>query len=280
MGRTICFLLLAGVLLGAPAVVHGGGTASYRNQSSGLALDPDAAIARSQAAIGRSVGDFRFRDEDGEIVRLADYRARPLVISLIFTACSQSCPLIVERLADAVEVAHDALGPDSFAVITVGFDSQNDTPARMRAFARAHGVDLPGWRFLSGDQATVDALIRDLGFVRLASPRGFDHIAQVSLIDPEGRVHAHVYGDDFEAPALVEPLKALILGQDTVFTDVAAVIQRIKLFCTFFDPHSGRYAVDYSFVISFAVGGLALVGLAVFLLRAFWSLHRPPRGTG
>ncbi len=280
MGRAIAMLLVAGFFLGAPAGAHGHDTGADGDPASGLALDPDAAIARSRAAIGRLVGDYAFLDEAGNAVRLADYRGRPLVVSLVFTACSQSCPVIVERLAAAVAVAQDALGPDSFSVVTVGFDSRNDTPARMRAFARSHGVDLPGWRFLSGDQAAVDALVEDLGFLRFASPRGFDHIAQVSLIDAEGRVHGHVYGDDFEVPALVEPLKALVLGQDTALTDVAAVIRRVTLFCTFFDPRSGRYAVDYSFVISFAIGGLALFGLAVFLLRTFWVMHRPPRGTG
>jgi len=280
VARAIRLLLFAGFLLGVPAGVRGDDTGAYADLASGSALDPDAAITRSRAAIGRRLGDYSFLDEAGEVVRLADYRGRPLIISLVFTACSQSCPLIVERLAAAVAVAQDALGPDSFSVVTVGFDSRNDTPARMRAFAHSHGVDLPDWRFLSSDQATVDALIEDLGFLRFASPRGFDHIAQVSLIDSEGRVHGHVYGANFEVPALVEPLKALVLRQDTALTDVAAVIRRVTLFCTFFDPRSGRYAVDYSFVISLAVGGLALFGLAVFLLRTLWAMHRPPRGTG
>ena len=187
--------------------------------------------------------------------------------------------MIIQRLAETVEVAQAALGSDSFAVITVGFDARHDSPARMQAYARDQGVHLPGWRFLSGDQATVDALVRELGFLRMPSPRGFDHIAQISIIDPDGQVYGHVYGSDFEVPALVEPLKVLALGQGTVFTDVAAVIQRVKLFCTFFDPRSGRYAVDYSFVISLAVGGLALLGLAFFLVRALWTMHHPPRGT-
>lgn len=275
MERAIRCLCLAGALWGWSAGAHGEEQAPSADGDAGRVLDPAAALALSQAAVGRTLGDYSFLGEDGEVVRLADYRGRPLVISLVFTACSQSCPLIVERLADAAAVAREALGPDSFSLLTVGFDSRYDTPARMAAFARAHGVDLADWRFVAGDQATVDALIRDLGFLRLASPRGFDHIAQVSLIDPEGRVHAHVYGDDFEAPALVEPLKALVLSQDTVLTDVAAVVQRVKLFCTFFDPRSGRYAVDYSFVISLAVGGLALFALAVLLLRTFWTAYLP-----
>jgi len=274
MSRAIRCFAAAGLLL---AVTYGA-FAQDGDISGDLILDPEAAVARSQAAIGRGLGDHSFLDAENQAVRLADYRGKPLVVSLVFTACTESCPLIVQRLAEAVEVAQDALGQESFAVVTVGFDSRYDTPARMQAYARTQGVHLPGWRFLSGDPATVDGLIEDLGFSRAPSPRGFDHIAQISIIDRDGRVHGHVYGSDFEVPALVEPLKVLALGQATMFTDVAAVIERVKLFCTFFDPKSGRYAVDYSFVISLTVGGLALLGLAFFLGRALWTMHHPPRG--
>lgn len=279
MPRAIRCLAVAGLVLGMQAGAPARGATGAPDPAADLTLDPEAAVARSQAAIGRSLGDYSFLDEGGAVVRLADYRGRPLVVSLVFTACTQSCPLIIERLAKAVEVAREAVGADSFAVLTVGFDSRHDSPERMRAFARAHGVDEPGWRFVSGDRPTVDALAEDLGFLRVASPRGFDHIAQISVIGPDGRVHSQVYGADFEAPALVEPLKVLVLGQATIFTDVAALVRRVKLFCTFFDPRSGRYAVDYSFVISFVIGGLVLLGLAFFLVRVLWTMHQPPRGT-
>lgn len=275
MPRAIRGLAFAGFLSVLPAIVLAQETAATPD----LNLDPDAAVARSQAAIGSRLGEYSFLDGDERVVRLADYRGKPLVISMVFTACSASCPVIVQRLAEAVAVAREALGPDSFAVVTVGFDAEHDSPARMQAFARSQGVDLPGWRFLSGDRSTVDALVADLGFSRVASPRGFDHIAQVSIVDQDGQVHGHVYGSDFAAPALVEPLKVLALGQATAITDIDAVIQRVKLFCTFFDTRSGRYAVDYSFVIALSVGGLALLGLAFFLVRALWGLHHPPRGT-
>ena len=238
--------------------------------------EPEAVVARSQAAVGRTLGPWRFRDAaEGEVV-LADYRGKPLVVSLVFTACSESCPLILQSLAEAVEVAQEGLGAEGFDVVTIGFDSVADSPARMRAFARSHGIDLPNWRFLSGDRANVDGLIEDLGFTRLASPRGFDHIAQVSLIDADGRVAAQVYGSSFAAPALVEPLKQLLLGQAAGRRDLAGLVERIRLFCTFFDARSGRYAVDYSFVISFTVGGLALAGLGVVLIRAAIAARRSP----
>ncbi len=273
MVRLLQGLAGAALLLLAPSLALGQDTGA--SQPDPLS-DPEAAIARSQAAVGRALGDRRFRDVDGREVRLSDYLGKPLVVSLVFTACSESCPLIVRSLAEAVEVAHDGLGPDSFAVVTVGFDSAADSPERMRAFAHGLGVDLPNWRFLSGDRADVDGLIEDLGFQRVASPRGFDHIAQVSVVDPEGRVFAQVYGSGFEAPALVEPMKQLLLDQPGGLFDLQAAVERVRLFCTFFDARSGRYAFDYSFVISLAVGGFALLGLAAVLIRALFNSRRPP----
>jgi protein SCO1/2 len=238
------------------------------------AFDAEAAIEYSQAAIGRQVGDYRFLDSERNDVRLADLQGKPLVVNLVYTACSYSCPLIVQTLYDAVEVAQDALGADSFAVLTIGFDTQDDTPARMRAFARSQGVDLPNWRFLSGDEATVASLSEDLGFIYFPSPRGFDHLAQTTVIDAEGVVYRHVYGADFTAPAVVEPLKDLVFGRRGNLTSVAGLINRVRLFCTFYDPASERYRFDYAIFIGAAVGSVSLMAIGIILLRAWLRIRR------
>jgi protein SCO1/2 len=238
------------------------------------AFDAEAAIEYSQAAIGRQVGDYSFLDSDRTEVRLAELQGKPIVVNLVYTACSYSCPLIVQTLYSAVEVAQDALGEDSFAVLTIGFDTQEDTPARMRAYARGQGVDLPNWRFLSGDEATVSSLSKDLGFIYYPSPRGFDHLAQTSVIDAEGLVYRQVYGSDFSAPAVVEPLKDLVFGRQGDLTSVAGLINRVRLFCTLYDPSSERYRFDYSIFIALAVGSVALGAIGLILLRALLRTRR------
>ena len=243
-----------------------------------LAFDPERAIAYSQAALGRRLSDHAFIDQDGLPVRLSQYDGRPLVISLVYTACVEACPVLIERLAEAVQVARDALGEQSFSVITVGFDAEKDKPARLKSFAKTHGIDLSDWRFLSGDAATIDALVEELAFLRLASPRGFDHIAQVSVIDDERRIFSHVYGAELEPPALVEPLKSLLFNELSGPLRFDEIVERIRLFCTFYDPATGRYAFDYSFVISLTVGGLALLGLAFVLVRAWYRSGHLPGG--
>ncbi len=263
-------------------VLTAGPSAAGTDETKALLFDPEGAIAYSQAAIGRRLSDHAFLDQDGRSVRLSHYQGEPLVVSLVYTACAESCPILIERLADAVSVAREALGERHFSVITIGFDAEHDRPARLKSFARTHGIDLRDWRFLAGDAATIDALVAELAFLRLPSPRGFDHIAQVSVVDGERRVYRHVYGADLEPPALVEPLKALVFEELAGSRRLKQVIERIRLFCTFYDPSSRRYAFDYSFFISLAVGGLSLLGLAFILGRAWYRSEygpgHPPEG--
>ena len=244
--------------------------AARAEQDPSIAFDPKAAIAYSQAAIGRELGDHSFLDTRRRPVRLAAYRGKPLVVNLVFTACSDSCPIVVQTLQDAVAVARDSLGADSFSVVTVGFDTRGDTPERMRAFAHGQGVDVASWAFLSSDAETMERLVENLGFIYFPSPRGFDHLAQTTVIDAEGRIYRQVYGATFNAPALVEPLMELVFGQRAEAGAVTNLVNRIRLFCTYYDPNSQRYRFDYSIFIAFAIGAASLLGMAVLLLRAWW----------
>ena len=45
-------------------------------------IDEARALEISQAAIGRTVGDYTFRDTRGHKVRISDFRGKPLVISM------------------------------------------------------------------------------------------------------------------------------------------------------------------------------------------------------
>jgi len=244
-----------------------------RTQPGGDAVDEDAALAVSQSAIGRLVGDYAFTDRLHRSVRIADFQGKPLIVSMIYTGCADICPMVSETLADAIDVAREALGEDSFRIVTVGFDARNDTPERMRAYARAHGLAGEDWRFLSADADTVDRLATDLGFLFFASPKGFDHLSQTTVVDAEGRVYRQIYGAGFETPQLVEPLKQLVFGRNVDLASWSGIVNKVRLFCTIYDPASDRYKFDYSIFISIIMGSLSLGGILFVLIRG-WLRHR------
>ncbi|RMD70988.1 MAG: SCO family protein [Gammaproteobacteria bacterium] len=233
------------------------------------AFDAQKALAISQEALGRQVGDHTFVDGKGRTLSLRDFRGKPLLLSFVYTSCYHTCSAFTNYLAEVVEMAQGVLGEGSFAVLTVGFDAPADTPERMRHFARSRGIDLPGWSFVSGDAATVKAITREVGFVYEPSPKGFDHMLQVTVLDGEGRVYRQVYGADFPPPQLIEPLKELVWGTKASSLSPAGWLDNLRLFCTVYDPASGRYRFDYSFFAMILGGALSLAGILAFTIHAW-----------
>jgi protein SCO1/2 len=227
----------------------------------------DAALQLSQATIGSDVPDLTFQDAEGKKIALADLRGKPLLISLIYTGCTSVCPTIIESLGPAITAAEGVLGAGSFNILTIGFDTRNDTPARMRSFARAHAAGGDNWRFVGADQETMDRLSSAVGFSIFPSAGGFDHMAQVTVLDKTGTIYSQVYGSIFEPPAIVEPLKELILGGERSVFSLAGIGDRVRLFCTVFDPNTGRYYFDYSLIVSVLIGAVCLLGILAFLIR-------------
>ena len=269
--RNVTRLLVNVLILSA---IGGPSAAHDKTVRSVTDFDRERALALSRGAIGREVRNIDFRDRVGHRVDLAALRGKPLVVSLIYTSCVHTCPMITERIAEAVGVGREALGEDSFSVITIGFDTHVDTPDRMRYFADRHGVDDPAWKFLAADARSIKMLADDLGFLYFRSPNGFDHLAQTTIIDAGGRVADQVYGDAFHPPALVDALKRLVLGTPNETATLSAFIERIRLFCTVYDPTTRRYGFDYSILIAAVIGIACLGAVAVFLTRGWFDLRR------
>src|SRR5512134_202324 len=118
-------------------------------------LDERAALAVSQSVIGRPLGDYQFVDARGRPFTFSDLRGKPIVLSLVYTSCYQVCSGLTVHLREVVDVARKAVGADSFSVLSVGFDTANDTPERMRLYAAERGAERPGWYFASTDAATI-----------------------------------------------------------------------------------------------------------------------------
>jgi protein SCO1/2 len=242
----------------------------------GAALDPRTALARSQAVIGQRIGDYTLTDANGEPVRLASYRGKPLIVSFVYTGCFQVCPTTTRFLERAVAEAQRAVGSGTFNVVTVGFNLPFDSPAAMRDFRKRQGIDASNWKFLAGDAATIDGLARDVGFSWVATASGFDHLTQATLVDANGRVVRQVYGESFELPMFVAPLKEMVTGRAVPMTDLADVIERVRILCTVYDPRAGRYRLDYALFIEI-FAGLTILGATLWWLASEWRRQRRPR---
>jgi len=257
MRRTALFVLWVAALLAVmPATAD---TPAGR-------LDPQRVIERSESAIGRTMGAYALTGTTGQIISLAALRDKPLVVSLVYSACSSVCPVTTQHLISAVEQANQLFGPDRFNVLTIGFDARNDTPARMAHFASTQGITASNWRVASADAGTISAVLRDLGFSYASVAGGFDHITQTTILDRDAKIYRHVYGDEFPIRMFMEPLRDVVHGRSAPLT-VSGFVDRIKYICTTYDPGAGRYKTDYGLVFGSAMGAIVLLMFGLVILR-------------
>lgn len=232
-------------------------------------LDRETALKFSVGAVGQQVGDYTLLDRKGHQFKLSSYRGKPLLVSFIYTSCFEVCPATTQFLAKAVKHMQAALGADSFAVLTVGFNAPWDSPMTMRDYASRQSIKLPNWEFASADAATMKDFTRNLGFSYAYSVAGFDHISQLTLIDQNGMITHQVYGDSFELPALGEPLKKLVGNVQTQYPGWEGLRNRIRLFCTVYDPKTKGYTTDYSFFGGLFISVIMIYFFAVWILRTW-----------
>ena len=87
--------------------------------------------------------------DDGKVVRLPDEMndGRPVVLNFIFTTCSSVCPLLSQMMA---QFEH-RLGADRDKVhlMSISIDPEEDTPARLRAYAHKFRAG-PEWQHYTG----------------------------------------------------------------------------------------------------------------------------------
>lgn len=275
MSKLSIRVLLMVAILGLPAALWAGtdSAASYSRPG----LEPQAVLAASRAAVGNTPGDYPMRDRQDRVVRLSDFRGKPLLVNFVYTGCFQVCPNSTLVLRSAVNAMRDRFGSEQFRVVSIGFDQPTDTPAALRNYAAQRRIKDANWEFLSPRGEDVAALARDFGFSYVATPGGFDHTLQVSILDAGGRIRQQVVGDAFAAEALGEPLRQLIAGR--MFKDssgFADLLERVRILCSVYDADTGQYRVSYALYIEIA-GGLTFIAAMLWFAIREWRAARAQR---
>jgi cytochrome oxidase Cu insertion factor (SCO1/SenC/PrrC family) len=107
--------------------------------------------------------DTRLLDQDGREVRFYTdaLRGKIVLISFIYTSCTDICPILMHNLTDVQASLGDRFGKDVFFV-SISVDPEDDTPEELRKYAERYDAK-PGWTFLTGPKKDVDAVIRRFG---------------------------------------------------------------------------------------------------------------------
>ena len=130
-----------------------------------------------------------WRDQSGATRSLASWRGTPVLLAMIYTHCTATCPLAVSELKRIA-----ALHPDVRFVL-VSLDPARDDVSRLADYAAERALDPSRWTLLTGSDADVRDLAATLDVrYRRVTPEDLAHSNLITLLDREGRVARQASG--------------------------------------------------------------------------------------
>jgi protein SCO1/2 len=216
--------------------------------------------------------DAVFKDENGQDVKLGQYfgKGRPVILALVYYECPMLCNQVLNGLTGSLKGITPEVGRD-FDVLAVSFDArENDKPdlAKNKKASYVERYGRPGsengFHFLTGDQASIDAITNAAGFKYKWDDKSnqFAHASAVMIVTPQGKLSRYLYGIDY-APKDVK-LGLMESGENRI----GSVSDQLLLYCYHYDPSTGKYGFAILSVIrAFAV--VTLLGMAAMGF-VFW----------
>ncbi|HTU83571.1 MAG TPA: SCO family protein [Candidatus Acidoferrales bacterium] len=166
---------------------------------------PDAAPFVPLLRPGWIVPDAAFVDEHGRARSWRDFRGHAIAVSFVYTRCrdARMCPLVSAKFA-----AMEPLLPPGAREIEFTLDPEYDTPPVLTRYAATFGAHDPPWVLATGNAATMRAIALEFG-VGATERResAIVHGEALGIVNPDGTLHARVYGNDWQAPEVVAQVR-------------------------------------------------------------------------
>jgi len=109
-------------------------------------------------------------------------KGRIVLLNTMFTSCAGICPPITNNLLAVQKALAPYLGKQVL-MVSITVDPQTDTPAVLKAYVERFRIG-PGWLFLTGKPADVDAVLAKLGDT---DPEKTRHSGMLLIGDDPGR---------------------------------------------------------------------------------------------
>jgi len=211
--------IVPGDLVTATLVVNGGELYVQDLHKTGHAALPAAprpVRIMDVMAPGDAVPDDPLVDQTGASRRLSDWRGRALAVTFVYTRCPvpDFCPLMDRHFADLQRaVLADPALRDRVHLVSISFDPAHDTPAAIKAHAKARGADARVWSYLTGDDAAIEHVTSRFGVSAIEehdAPASITHNLRTAVIDPQGRLVTIYNGNEWTVDGLLHDLRAQV----------------------------------------------------------------------
>jgi len=212
--------------------------------------------------------ELRFKDENGQVVRLGQYfREKPVVLALVYYECPGLCDLILNGLTHTMQQTSLNVGSD-YEVVTVSFNPKetwqlaNAKKANYIEKYNRSGAKA-GWHFLTGDAAAIKNLTETVGFHYNYDPisKQFAHASAIMVLTPQGKIARYFFGIEYK------PRDFRLGLVEASANKIGSPADRVLLFCYHYDPTTGKYGMAITEVTrALGTATVLLLGGFVFIM--------------
>jgi len=167
LASAVLSVVFAGGMPATDALAHdahrGGGAPKDNAVSAPKAPGEKVPRRLDEAEQRRYFTDVKLLDQDGREVRFYTdaLRGKIVLISFIYTNCTDICPTLMHNLTDVQDSLGDRFGKDVF-FLSITVDPEDDTPEELKRYGERYNAK-PGWTFLTGPKKDVDAVVKRFG---------------------------------------------------------------------------------------------------------------------
>lgn len=162
---------------------------------------------------GDTLPDYAFTNEFNQPVLLSQYEGQALAFTFIFTTCPfpTMCPRMSANLREAYQLLK-ALpsGETNWHLFSITIDPATDTPEVLKRYASTQNYDAKHWSFLTGAEDQIELLARHFGLNFYREGGVLTHNLRTVVINPKGKVHKTLIGNEWKAQELVDELVAAL----------------------------------------------------------------------
>jgi len=145
-------------------------------------------IARNPRTLPSALLD----DATGVQLQAEALRGAPLIVGFVYTYCGTACPRLTQQLAELQSAMAQLPRARTARLLSVSFDPERDTPARLAEYAQHFGADPERWRFARiSDAGQLKRWLEVFGIVVIPDGLGgYEHNAALHVVDARGRLVA------------------------------------------------------------------------------------------
>jgi protein SCO1 len=167
--------------------------------------------------IGDKMPDYTFTNSLGQKISLSDFNGQAYAFTFIFTRCPfpTFCPRMNMNFAAAYkQLSEMPNAPTNWHLISISFDPDFDTPARLAQYSSSYQPDPKKWSWVTGAMIDIDAIAEQVGLVFSYEKGTFNHNLRTVVVDKNGIIRQNFRGNEWKPVDLVNEIVAGAQGKE------------------------------------------------------------------